>query len=468
MRKFIFSLLVITLGLLFSTIQGKADCDQGCSCSQVNNTNWPNPVYVPTGQADCWCEVSYSLEQCVCAGTTYYHISITGMQKMGTCTLTDVQLLSSVYRSLLIYASNMFSISLNDYWVRLSAPCFSGWDPISGVMLTGNCSGCCYIDYHMNYNTGTQMLSVVTKNPPVSNCGGVTGCNSVCASALVPIGPISMQTSDYINCSNDDCPNATPWIYHHFEPGQDWVFGACDRTDCHYWATFESRQCNGITQYRLISITISADCNPVPPITDFIKSAIKRRLRLACDQVKGTTIDIYVQNCWKKTNNLISPCTFNECCKWEYNLNCLDDKVISSSGPNPGSSDICTAPCVSICGPLGPMYLSPGTLLPNNQQPKIGVHEGGSTGIKGGSNSYAKPNPNNGSFEIFFADQTSGKALLQIFDNLGNVVDAIPMTKENEEINWQVDISNMPNGVYHYSILIDDLLRSTGKIVVTH
>lgn len=95
----------------------------------------------------------------------------------------------------------------------------------------------------------------------------------------------------------------------------------------------------------------------------------------------------------------------------------------------------------------------------------IGVCANNISEVPALSASAAYPNPASASVNIDF-DVTTSPALLQVFDLVGNVVKVI--TLENAQGTAKVDVSDLNNGVYFYSLSAGQFRSEVKSLVVSH
>ncbi len=74
------------------------------------------------------------------------------------------------------------------------------------------------------------------------------------------------------------------------------------------------------------------------------------------------------------------------------------------------------------------------------------------------------PNPATSNLQIKLKISDFQKGTFQLYDTQGNLAATYPLLQNQAE--YRFDISNLPNGMYFWHLILDNKIRQTGKIVV--
>lgn len=84
-----------------------------------------------------------------------------------------------------------------------------------------------------------------------------------------------------------------------------------------------------------------------------------------------------------------------------------------------------------------------------------------------GDNLNIYPNPSTGQFTVELANSISSSIHLTLFDLVGTTVYSEVHSKNSKQFKTDIDLNNLPDGIYNISIIQGDQ-RSTKKIIVAH
>jgi hypothetical protein len=76
------------------------------------------------------------------------------------------------------------------------------------------------------------------------------------------------------------------------------------------------------------------------------------------------------------------------------------------------------------------------------------------------------PNPANNKVSINYDLNGANNARLEIRNILGSVVKSVEINETNGQVN--IDVSNLTNGVYFYSFIVNDIAIKSTKLVIQH
>jgi plastocyanin len=76
------------------------------------------------------------------------------------------------------------------------------------------------------------------------------------------------------------------------------------------------------------------------------------------------------------------------------------------------------------------------------------------------------PNPSNGKLEITFKEKDSNNYKIQIADAVGNIVKIIDVNKNVEDSKIDLNISNLPSGLYFFNLITNNQMIETHRLLL--
>ena len=89
----------------------------------------------------------------------------------------------------------------------------------------------------------------------------------------------------------------------------------------------------------------------------------------------------------------------------------------------------------------------------------VGIHNTSKTTVK------VFPNPTKASVEFSFRAAEAGEAIIEVFNQFGNIVYSQKQTSINNIVKFNWNSTLNPSGIYYYHLIIDEKLMSSGKVV---
>jgi hypothetical protein len=445
-----------------------------CSTPSLDCTPWLDPVYPNDCEfltyGDCNYEIYYKTRECTVGNYTYKQIRIYRIEIYpdgGTC--PDNNILMNWAIQWMLYLSPWrlgISDPQNEFEVNLITPRCVYRDTVSGppvrYRIVGCADSCCSSTFTMQ-KVDTVMVIQDSKNDftgsPCYIGPNFSNCQYNCVNSNFFDGTV-LDFRYSLDCE-DPCPEIKfeTWGYKTLP-----VTIKDGPLSHNYYLNYGSRICNDIPELTITSLFDLKNIRYDFTLEALMNAAIKKLLS-ETENIFNTPLPctVVVRNpqCWNDiTYNASYPCGNTTCCAttytvYEFNNTIYADTIRHYDGVNPYQ---CPDGCNDLCG----ANIIVNEVVPDMYNPTY-IYE---DEISNDSEIKILPHPANGKTEIIYTSTIEGDLELILYDILGNEVFRLIKNKNSRTLNFDIDVSNLSNGVYQIIIVKKGILLIKNNFII--